>query len=61
MNERRKYVIPFCRNNPGNTKKLNEIGDRKCPAREFAIADAIEKAEAILARIEARTKEEAGN
>lgn len=35
-------------------RKLHEIGTKSCPAREFAIADAIEKAEAILRRIEER-------
>ncbi len=60
MDEQRKYAILFAATILA-ARKLNEIGDRNCPAREFAIADAIEKAEAILARIEARTKEEAGN
>jgi hypothetical protein len=35
-------------------RKLHEVGDKPCPAREFAIADAIEKAEQILKKIDAR-------
>jgi len=35
-------------------RKLHEIGDKKCPAREYAIADAIEKAGAILREFDER-------
>ena len=35
-------------------RKLNEIGDKPCPARECAIADAIENAKRILEKIDER-------
>jgi hypothetical protein len=44
MGEQRKYAILFAATILA-TKKLHEIGDKSCPAREFAITDAIEKAE----------------
>jgi hypothetical protein len=54
MDEQRKYALLFAATILA-ARKLNEIGSKPCPAREFAIADAIEKAEAILKRIEERT------
>jgi hypothetical protein len=56
MRAKRKYAILFAATILA-ARKLNEIGDKRCPAREYAIADAIEKAEAILARVEARSGE----
>ena len=53
MGEQRKYAILFAATILA-TKKLHEIGDKSCPAREFAITDAIEKAERILKKIEER-------
>jgi hypothetical protein len=53
MDERRKYALLFAATILV-ARKLHEIGSKPCPAREFAIAEAIEKAEAILKRIEER-------
>jgi hypothetical protein len=53
MDEQRKYALFFAATILA-ARKLNEIGCKPCPAREFAIADAIGKAEAILAKIESR-------
>jgi hypothetical protein len=53
MDEQRKYAILFAATILA-ARKLNEIGDKPCPAREYAIADAITKAEQILKRIDER-------
>jgi len=53
MDEQRKYAILFAATILA-ARKLNEIGDRPCPARECAIADAIENAERILEKIDER-------
>jgi hypothetical protein len=53
MDEQRKYAILFAATILA-ARKLNDIGNKPCPAREFAIADAIEKAEAILRKIDER-------
>jgi CxxC motif-containing protein len=42
---------------PLAARKLTKIGNKRCPAGEFAIADVIEKAEVILAKIEVRNGE----
>ena len=47
MDEQRKYAILLAATILA-ARKLHEVGDKPCPAREFAIADAIEKAEQIL-------------
>ena len=52
MDERRKYAILFAAILAA--RKLNELGNRPCPARECAIADAISNAELILRRIDER-------
>jgi len=56
MDEQRKYAILF-----GATilaaRKLNEIGDRPCPAWECAIADAVENAKRILEMIDERWRQ----
>jgi hypothetical protein len=41
----------FCRNDPSE-RKLHEMGDKASPAREYAIADAIDKVKRILDKIE---------
>ena len=43
MDEQRKYAILFAATVLA-ARKLNEIGDKNCPARECAISDAIQKA-----------------
>ena len=53
MEEQRKYAILFAATIL-TVRKLNEIGDKPCPARECAIADAIENAKRILEKIEER-------
>jgi len=53
MDEQRKYAILFAAAILA-ARKLNEIGDKPCPARECAISDAITKAEQILKRIDER-------
>jgi hypothetical protein len=53
LTEGRKYVILFAATILA-ARKLAEIGDRPCPAREACIADAITKAELILRKIEQR-------
>jgi hypothetical protein len=53
MDEQRKYAILLAATILA-ARKLHEVGDKPCPAREFAIADAIEKAEQILKKIDAR-------
>ncbi|HEY6266647.1 MAG TPA: hypothetical protein VIW93_17740 [Candidatus Acidoferrum sp.] len=40
MDEQRKYALLFAATILA-ARKLNEIGDKKCPAREFAIAEFI--------------------
>ena len=51
MDEQRKYAILFAATILA-ALKLNEIGDRPCPARECAIADAVENAKRILEKID---------
>ena len=53
MDEQRKYAILFAATILA-ARKLNELGDKPCPAREYAISDAITKAEQILKRIDER-------
>ena len=53
MDGQRKYAIPFAATIPA-AGKLNEIGVKPCPARECAIADAIENAKCILEKIDER-------
>jgi len=53
MDEQRTYAILFAATILA-AKKLHEIGDKPCPARECAISDAITKAEQILKRIDER-------
>jgi len=53
MEEQRKYAILFAATILA-ALKLNEIGVRLCPARECAIADAVENAKRILENIEER-------
>ena len=53
MDEQRKYAILLAATILA-ARKLNEIGSKPCPAREWAISDAISKAEMILRRIEER-------
>jgi len=51
MEEQRKYAILFAATILA-ARKLNEIGVRSCPARECAIADAVENAKRILDKID---------
>jgi len=53
MDEQRKYAILFAATILA-ARKLNEIGVKPCPARECAIADAIENAKRILEMIDER-------
>ena len=53
MDEQRKYAILFAATILV-ARKLNEIGVKPCPARECAIADAIENAKRILEKIDER-------
>ena len=53
MNEQRKYAILFAATILA-ARKLNEIGSKPCPAREYAIIDAIEKEKLILEKIDER-------
>jgi len=57
MNEQRKYAILFAATILA-ARRLNELGDKPCPARECAISDAITKAEQILKRIDERWPEQ---
>lgn len=50
MDEPRKYAILFAATIQA-ARELNEIGSKPCAAREFPIADAIEKAEQIFRKI----------
>ena len=51
MTEERKYAILFSATILA-ARKLAEIGDRPCPAREMCIEDAIRNAERILEKID---------
>ena len=53
MDEQRKYAILFAVTILA-ARKLHEIGAKPCPARECAIADAVENAKRILERIDER-------
>ena len=53
MDEQRKYAILFAAAILA-ARKLNEIGVKPCPARECAIADAVENAKRILEQIDER-------
>jgi hypothetical protein len=53
MAEQRKYAILFAATILA-ARKLQEIGDKPCPARECAIADAVENAKRILEEIDER-------
>ena len=53
MEEQRKYAILFAATILA-AKKLHEIGVKASPARECAIADAVENARRILQRIDER-------
>ena len=53
MTEERKYAILFSATILA-TRKLAEIGDKPCPAREACIEDAIRNAERILQKIDQR-------
>ena len=53
MDEQRKYAILFAETILA-ARKLNEIRGKPCPARECAIADAIENAKRILEKIDER-------
>jgi len=56
MDEQRKYAILFAATILA-ARKLNEIRVKPCPARECAIADAIENAKRILEKIDERWPE----
>ena len=56
MNEQRKYAILFAATILA-ARKLHELGDKPSPAREYAISDAISKAEQILRKIEDRLRQ----
>ena len=53
MAEERKYAILFSATILA-ARKLAEIGDKPCPAREACIEDAIRNAERILRKIDER-------
>ena len=53
MAEQRKYAILFAATILA-ARKLQEIGDKPCPARECAITDAVENAKRILEEIDER-------
>jgi hypothetical protein len=53
MDEQRKYALLFAATILA-ARKLHEIGDKPCPAREACIADAIRNAEQILKKIDER-------
>ena len=53
MDKQRKYAILFSATILAG-RKLAEIGDRPCPAREACIEDAIRNAERILQKIDKR-------
>jgi hypothetical protein len=51
MSEERKFALFFAAIILA-ARRLAEIGDKSCPAREAAIADAVSKAEHILRKID---------
>ena len=53
MDEQRKYAI-LLEATILAARRLNDLGDKPYPAREYAITDAITKAEQILKRIDER-------
>ena len=53
MTEERKHAILFSATILA-ARKLAEIGDKSCPAREACIEDAIRNAERILQKIDKR-------
>jgi len=53
MDEQRKYAILFAATILA-ARRLNDLGDKPCPARECAIIDAIAQAERILQKIDER-------
>ena len=53
MDEQRKYAILLATTILA-ARKLAEIGDKPCPAREACIEDAIRNAERILQKIDER-------
>jgi len=53
MDEQRKYAILFAVTILA-ARKLHEIGAKPCPARECAIADAVENARRIFEKIDQR-------
>ena len=53
MDEQRKYAILFAATILA-ARKLSEISVKSCPARECAIADAVENANRILEKIDER-------
>lgn len=56
MTQERKYAILFAATILA-ARKLAEVGEKPCPARDACIADAITKAELILRKIEQRCGE----
>jgi hypothetical protein len=59
MSEERKYAILLSATILA-ARKLAEIGDKPCPAREMWMEDAIRNAERILQKIDERWPAEAG-
>ena len=53
MDQQRKCAILFAATILA-ARKLHEIGGKPCPARECAVADAIENAQRILEKIDER-------
>jgi len=51
VSEERKFALLFAATILA-ARRLEEIGDRPCPARDAAIADAVAKAELILRKID---------
>lgn len=51
MREQRRFAILFAATILA-ARRLAEVADKPCPAREAVIADAISKAELILRKIE---------
>ena len=58
MTEERKHAILFSATILA-ARKLAEIGDKPCPAREMCMEDAIRNAERILEKIDQRWPAEA--
>ena len=56
MDDRRKNAIVFSATILA-ARKLHELRDKPSPAREYAISDAISKAEQILRKIEDRLRQ----